>query len=212
MNVLIIHRSPVVAKGICLVLKTAGVNALSEDWENTQALKAVLESFEPDVVLVDSQITGLDSGHFVSTVKDCNKETSVAIISIDQTPSLMDDAINSGASGFISLATSSDDLVASLRLLAAGQVVATGSEVTTLADVVTVSIGSSSQEFLKSLTRRETRIAEMIARGLTNNGVAKNLDLTEGTIKVHVRNIFRKLGISNRTELTGFVIRSGLID
>jgi len=62
-----------------------------------------------------------------------------------------------------------------------------------------------------TLTYRENQIATLVAKGLTNGDIAGQLGLVEGTVKIHVRNIFRKLGLSNRAELTGFVLRSGLI-
>ena len=212
MNVLVIHRSPVVAQGICLVLKTAEINSHSIDWEGFQAFAAVLESFEPDVVLVDPKVIGLDTGRAVSTVNNWNKETPLGVISIDQTPGLMENAVLSGANGFISLSTSKEDFISSLQLLAAGQVVATGTGVKTLAHVAVAETKSHLPESTRLLSRREVQVAGMIAGGLSNSDVARKLDLAEGTVKVHVKNIFRKLGISNRAELTNFALRSGLVN
>jgi len=208
MKVLVIHRSPVVAQGLCLVLKAATINPLSAGWDGYQALTAVLESFEPDVVLADPQIAGMDMGRTIATVAVWNKNTPVAIISIDQTPALLENAIAAGANGYLSLSVTDEEFVSSLRLLAAGQVVATGPAVSTLADVAKT--GAPSQVGQQLLTHREAQIAELVARGLTNSDVANKLDLSEGTVKVHIRNIFRKLGMSNRAELTGFALRTGL--
>ncbi|MDA0596821.1 MAG: response regulator transcription factor [Chloroflexi bacterium] len=129
---------------------------------------------------------------------------------IDQTPGLLERAVASGANGFISLSMSKEDFINSLRLLAAGQVVATGADVTTLAHVAIADTEPYSAESVRLLSRREVQIAGLIADGGSNKKIASQLDLAEGTVKVHVRNIFVKLGISNRSELTSFAIRSGL--
>ena len=191
------------------MLRTAAIDSYYSKWAGYQDLTAVLESRRPDVVLADPQIIGLDMGRTIATVSGWNRETPVAIISIDQTPALMETAITAGASGYISLSVSDEEFIASLHLLAAGQVVATGPAVTTLADVAKVRMSAANEQPV--LTGRETQIAELIASGLTNHDVANQLELSEGTVKVHIRNIFRKLGMSNRAELTGFALRSGLI-
>jgi two-component system nitrate/nitrite response regulator NarL len=210
MNVLVIHRSPVVAQGICLVLKTASINSHWIDWDGPLAFADILESFKPDVVLVDPHVKGLDTGSAVTTVNASNNRTPVGVILIDQTPGLLERAVASGANGFISLSMSKEDFINSLRLLAAGQVVATGADVTTLAHVAIADTEPYSAESVRLLSRREVQIAGLIADGGSNKKIASQLDLAEGTVKVHVRNIFRKLGISNRAELTSFAIRSGL--
>ena len=80
MNVLVIHRSPVVAQGICLVLKTAAINSHSIDWDGLLAFADILESFKPDVVLVDPHVKGLDTGSAVTTVNAWNNRTPVGVI------------------------------------------------------------------------------------------------------------------------------------
>ena len=121
----------------------------------------------------------------------------------------MNEAVASGANGYISLSVSDADLIASLQLLAAGQVVAIGPSITSLADVAIAALLSANDTTV--LTDRENQVSILVANGLTNRDIADQLGLVEGTVKIHVRNIFRKLGLSNRAELTGFVLRSGLI-
>ena len=209
MKVLVIHRSVVVAEGLCSVLKAAAMIPVVAEWDGYQALTVVLESSEPDVVLVDPQISDMDSSRVVSTVSAWNRDPPVGFMSIDQTPALMENAIGAGASGYLSLSGNAEEFVSSIRVLAAGHVIVAGPTATTLADVA--SSLTLSPEDRRTLTRRETQIAELVAMGLTNSDVAYKLDLSEGTVKIHVKNIFRKLGMSNRAELTGFALRTGLV-
>ena len=61
---------------------------------------------------------------------------------------------------------------------------------------------------MTTLTERERQIASLVSEGLSNKGIGRVLNITDGTIKVHLHNIFRKLEISNRTVLASFVLRS----
>ena len=209
MKVLIFHRIQVVSHGLHSVLESAGIECSEDLWNGYRNLTVTLNSFEPDVVLADPGIPGIDLKRLTSTVSTWNKQATIAIISIDESSSILSDAVNAGANGYISLSVSDDELIASLRLLAAGQVVAIGPAITSLANVASTVNSSVSDK--STLTYRENQIATLVAKGLTNGDIAGQLGLVEGTVKIHVRNIFRKLGLSNRAELTGFVLRSGLI-
>jgi two-component system nitrate/nitrite response regulator NarL len=209
MKVMVLHRSPLVARGLCLVLESAGIEGEEITWDGYKSLKATLDSIKPNVVLTDPLLPGIDSKRFISDVSVWNKEAVVGIISIDQSAAIVEDAVSAGANGYISLSLSDEEFVASLRLLATGQVVVTGPVVSSLADVA-ASVPATANGFSR-LTGRETQIAELVSSGLTNIKIADRLQLKDGTVKVHVRNIFRKLGIANRTELTRLALRSGLI-
>ncbi len=210
MNALVIHRSQVVAHGLCKVLEEADITSESTQWTNDRTFASQLRAFEPDVVLADPQIEGLNLGHLVDTVSMWNDETPVAIVSVDQAPGLMQTGVSAGAAGNISLDSTPAEFAASLELIAAGQVVASGDDISTLADVAVAHRSDPIER--KLLTDRESLITKFVALGLTNGAVAEQLGVSEGTIKVHNRNIFRKLGISNRAELTGFALRSGMIN
>ncbi len=208
MKVLVLHQIPVVSHGLRTVLESEGIECQEETWSSYRALTVVLNSFEPDVVLADPQILGIRLNRLTSTITAWNKEAIVAIISIDESSDFVNEAVASGANGYISLSVSDEDLIASVQLLAAGQVVAIGPAITSLADVVSTALPPT--EDMSILTDRENEVSTLVASGLTNGDIASQLGLVEGTVKIHVRNIFRKLGLSNRAELTGFVYRSEL--
>jgi len=209
MRVLILHRSPLIARGLGLVLNSAGIESVDHEWNDYTSLDAALRSVQPNIVLADIQIRGINSKRLISVISKSNIQTAIGIMSMDQSVDLVENAVSANANGVISLSVSDEEFIASVRLLAAGQVVVTGSKVTTLADVVASSrphvVGRS------GLTKRETQVVELVAKGLTNTDIADHLKLKDGTVKVHVRNIFRKLDLVNRTELTRFAIRSGLV-
>lgn len=206
MKVLVLHQIPVVSHGLRTVLESEGFECQEETWSSYRALTVALNSFEPDVVLADPQILGIRLKRLTSTITAWNEEAIVAIISIEESSDFVNEAVASGANGYISLRASDEELIASVQLLAAGQVVAIGPAITSLADVVSTALPPT--EDMSILTDRENEVSTLVASGLTNGVIANQLGLVEGTVKIHVRNIFRKLGLSKRAELTGFVYRS----
>ena len=116
-------------------------------------------------------------------------------------------AVESGARAFLSLNLPVEELVRDLELAAAGQVVVSGPAASSLADLVSKPPDRSG---LPGLSDRETEVVYLVAQGFTNRKTAEALHLTENTVKVHLRNIYRKLELRNRHELIVYAHREGL--
>lgn len=202
------HRSPVIARSLCLLLSEAEQDAMGIEWTDLADLTVTLGALKPDVLLADPTIEGLDVQAMVKAVQD-DSDISVSLFAIDGTADQLGEAASAGAHGYISLNTAIDEFLASVQLLATGNAVATSDTSTTLADIVAESI--ESENSVSELTPREREITELVASGMTNKAMAHRLELSAGTVTVHLRNIFRKIGISNRTELTGYAHRSGIV-
>lgn len=196
-----------VARSLVELLQGFDIKAAELTWTSYSRLKQELVNNKPDVLLVDPMIKSLDPIQFISEVESA-VDTSVSMMAVDGSSERLDEAVVAGASGFISLDTSVEDFINSLKLLSQGNVVATTPAETTLADIA---VQSPSLESSRSkLSAREMEITELVASGLTNRELADRFELTEGTVKVHMRNIFRKLQISNRAELASFAHMSGI--
>lgn len=204
----VMHRSPVIARSLCLLLSDEEQDATDIEWSGLANLTATLGTLSPDVLLADPTIEGLDVQAMVKAVQD-NSETSVSLFAIDGTADQLGEAASAGAHGYISLNTPIDEFLASVQLLATGNAVATSDTSTTLADIVNES--NELESSVSELTPREREITELVASGMTNKAMARRLDLSASTVTVHLRNIFRKIGISNRTELTGYAHRSRIV-
>ena len=208
MKVVVTHRSPVIARSLCLLLASDGNESTDLEWTNLPEFTGELGKLNPEVLLVDSQIEDLDVQELVSAVQ-ADLKTSVSLIAVDGSPEQLAEATTAGAHGYLSLGTPIDEFLASVQLLSTGNIVATADISTTLADIASVDVEPDPAE--TELTKREYEIAGLIASGLTNRALASQLEVSEGTIKAHLRNIFRKIGVSNRSELTGYAHRLGII-
>lgn len=118
------------------------------------------------------------------------KGMSVIMLSVHDSPALVEQAINAGASGFLSKRCSPDDMIAAVNTVAAGGCYLTPDIVAKLA--------SGRQD---PLTRRERQVAEKLARGMAVKDIAVDLSLSPKTVHVHRANLMEKLGVSNDVEL-----------
>ena len=116
-------------------------------------------------------------------------------------------AVDSDARAFLSLDAQVEELVRDLELAASGQVVVSSPAARPLADLVYRPPDRPERQWLSD---REVEVVYQVAHGSTNREVAEALNLTENTVKVHMRNIFRKLELRNRHELIAYAHRKGL--
>jgi two-component system nitrate/nitrite response regulator NarL len=191
-----------------MLLNHFEIEAIEIPWTNVSRLRRQMEKINPDVYLVDPAIKSLNPGRLVSEL-EMTVDASVSMMAVDGSAEGLDEAVSAGANGFVTMDTSVEEFVDSLKLLAKGNIVATASTETTLADIASPT--SQVPESRAQLSPRELEITEFVAGGLTNREMAERFELTEGTVKVHLRNIFRKLNISNRAELASFAHVSGIV-
>jgi DNA-binding NarL/FixJ family response regulator len=157
---------------------------------------------EPDLVLLDIRMPGIDGLQLLDRLREQYPETKVVILSAVDDPEVAAEAIRRGAKAFLGKGIDPGDIAPVLRQVFEGE-------------LVTESIGSepgvpavASDEF--GLTTREREILERVATGLSNKQIAGEFWLSEQTIKYHLTNVYRKLGVSSRTEAARFAYDHGL--
>jgi DNA-binding NarL/FixJ family response regulator len=114
-------------------------------------------------------------------------------------------AVRAGAIGYLLKDTDADALCRAIKAAAAGQVQLTPQAAARLMQAV------SSPESPEELTERETEVLRLMAQGQANKEIARSLNISEKTVKVHVSNILSKLGVQSRTQATLYAIRVGLV-
>ena len=144
------------------------------------------------------------AAHVLATaVTELFPDVKVAILSVSQDPELIQTALKRGASAYIVKSIAPEDLAAALRQALDGNVFTTAG--------VTEDPGERAARDA-GLTDRELVIVRAVARGLSNEAIAKELWVAEQTVKFHLTNIYRKLGVSNRTEAARYAFEQGLVD
>jgi DNA-binding NarL/FixJ family response regulator len=172
---------------------------VSEISVGSQVAPAVNET-KPDVVLLDLRMPELDGLSCLKRLRKQDPDLAVVMLSSYCQPEQIDAARAAGALAYVVKTVEPVDLAAVLRTALAGEAFAVWG-----ADDVEQPDDASAM-----LTEREAAVLEAVAGGLSNREIGARLWISEQTVKFHLRNIYRKLGLSSRTEAAGYAHRSGL--
>jgi two-component system response regulator DegU len=157
----------------------------------------------PDVVLLDIRMPGMDGLVCLDQIKKRNPEIKVIVLSASSDQKLVENVLKRGASAYIVKSVNPIDLPAVIRQAIDGTVyTAIG-----LADDTSATTAKAA-----GLTSRELAILTAVAQGLSNAAIAKQLWVAPQTVKFHLTNIYRKLNVGNRTEAARYAYQQGLVE
>src|SRR3982074_1740045 len=166
---------------------------IGEAASQEEVLAAVAAGRGFDLVLLDLNLPGATGLSCLHALRRIAPTTPIVVVSAVGDPKVMQDAIMSGASAFIPKSAPSQVLINALRvIIAGGTYMPTG--------IVAALRNADSTPGHCELTLRQRRGLELLSTGLSNKRIARELDISEITVKAHVSAIFRKLGVTNRTQ------------
>ena len=202
-RVVVADDHPLVLQGIRTVLSEAeDIEIVGEADSGAKVLSAV-RSTQPDFVLMDYTMPHFDGLACLDTIRARHPEVKVAVLSGSQEPDVIEAVLRRGACAFILKSINPDDLPGVIRQVVNG---------TVFQALHLVPDEENEGTFAASdLTKREISVLQELAEGLSNDAIAKKLWITRETVKFHVRNIYRKLEVSNRTEAARLAYQHGLV-
>jgi len=165
-----------------------------------QAMDKVEEGF--DLVLLDYSMPGMDGLNGLDRMKEATT-AHVAILSGSADRNVAQQALDQGAIGFVPKTLGAKSLVNAIRFMAEGEVYAPVKFMTEVDE-------EEPHELAKVLTAREMQVVDGLCRGLSNKEIAREIDLQEVTVKLHVKTACRKLGAKNRTQAALAAKEAGL--
>jgi two-component system nitrate/nitrite response regulator NarL len=174
---------------------------VGETTSGSEVLPRVAE-LEPDLVLLDIRMPGLDGFQVLDRLQEHHAETKVVMLSGVEDAELATEALRRGAKAFLGKGIDPAEVAPVLRQVFEGEVV------TEAVGNATAFAQNTPDEF--ELTSREREILEQVAAGRSNKQIAREFWLSEQTIKYHLTNVYRKLGVSSRTEAARFAYDHGL--
>lgn len=172
------------------LVRSDGVEEVETVGNLQDALQKVVEASAFDLVMLDLNMPGMNGLDGLKQMKVANEPKPVAILSGTATPSVAQDAIAFGAIGFVPKTLSSKSISNAIGLMVSGEVFAP----------FDLMQSSSSASPIDGLTSRETEVLQGLYEGKSNKEIARDLDLQEVTIKLHVKTLCRKLSVKNRTQ------------
>jgi DNA-binding NarL/FixJ family response regulator len=203
MKILLADDHPLMLVGVRRVLEESnGFEVVGETRLGSEVLPLVGRT-NPDVVLLDMRMPGIDGFSCLEAIRLRYPKVKVVVLSVSTNPEQIQAALARGASGYIVKSINPLDLPSAVRQAVEGTVYhAVG-----MPEVSEVALAKAA-----GLTKRELTIVKAVARGLSNQAIAKELWVTEQTVKFHLTNIYRKLGISNRTEAARWAYAQGFTE
>ncbi|HVQ98572.1 MAG TPA: response regulator transcription factor, partial [Mycobacterium sp.] len=172
---------------------------------------SVVGELQPDVVLCDVRMQGCSGLDLCLLLRERDPDLKVVMLSVYDDEQYLFQALRVGARGYLLKSIGSDELVRQLELAHQGETVL---DPGMAARAVDTAARLQRDEFWpgarQGLTQRESEILSFMVTGLSNRGIANKLVIGEETVKSHLRSIYRKLGVSDRTGAVATALREGI--
>lgn len=204
-RVLITDDHPLMVKGIREALSgDPHIEIVGEAFSGAQVLPLVART-SPDLLLLDLRLPELDGLEVLELMRETHPQVRVAMLSVHGDPAEIAATLERGACAYILKSVDWADLGAAIRQAFSGSFISVASPAVADAAAEASSNGAG-------LSTREVEILQGVARGLSNRAIASELWLSDQTVKFHLHNVYRKLGVSNRTEAARYAYEHGLAE
>ena len=202
-RVLLADDHPLIIAGIRRTLERVDdIDVVGEAHSGPELLQ-LIERRSPSIVLMDLRMPGVTGAECIEQIRQTWPEIKVVVLSASEDRPSIDSALHAGASAYVLKSAAAVDVASVLRQASNGAVFHAP---TTPARRATV----EDEPALPALTDRERTILASVAAGLTTAAISKDLWVSEHTIKFHLTNIYRKLGVTNRAGAVRYALEHGI--
>ena len=196
LKVLIIDDHPLMRRGIKqLVELEEGFEVVGGAGNGSEGISLALQT-SPDLIILDLNMKGLSGLDTLKALRAEDVDARIVILTVSDAKNDIFTLIDAGADGYLLKDTEPDTLLSQLKRIAQGEVILSDSIKNLLLE------RQSSQSPIDSLTDREIDVLRLVATGLSNKQIAGQLFISEETVKVHIRNLLRKLNVHSRVAAT----------
>lgn len=219
MRVLLIDDHALVRGGIEELLQSRGVQVVASVGSGEEGVRRATD-LQADLILLDVKMAGMSGIETLHKLRSSGVTVPVVMLTMSREDDDLSAALRGGAQGYLLKDIDPEELVPALKAVLQGDNVVANELVGSLARLVQgdqkqgnpVSPSSAKKQAapFSELTPRELEILECIADGSSNKMIARTLDISEGTVKLHVKSILRKLGMRSRVEAAVSAVGHGL--
>lgn len=211
-SVVVIDDHPLFRKGVCQLLALDDAfRVVGEAGDGERGVELV-RSLDPDLVLLDLNMKGMDGIATLAAIKADMPHVRVIMLTVSDARDDLTAAIRTGADGYLLKDTDPEQVVERLKRGMAGELVVSDALAGALMQALRAQVRGGDgrgggDDPAASLTERERDILRALAAGRSNKLIARELAIAEGTVKVHVKNVLRKLGLRSRVEAAVWAAR-----
>ncbi len=214
MRVMLLDDHPIFRHGLTMHLEhEPDLEIVWEGGDPTEALNQ-LESLNPDILVVDYRLPTMNGSEFVKQAKARYPDLHVLAVSAYQDEDCVLEMVRAGSIGYVLKDSEPDELVRAVRAAGRGESFLDPVIARTVLQHFRQLEGATSKrtsDLYDGLTERELEVLQLVCQGASNKQVAQDLTISERTVENHLRNIYQKLHISDRTQAVFYAIKKGLI-
>ena len=202
-SILLVDDHPMLRKGVAqLISLEDNLNVIGEVGSGDEAIAFAVKHI-PDVILLDLNMKGLSGIETLSALKRANLASKVVIFSVSDNETDILQALKFNADGYLLKDSEPEVLIEKINQAIMGEFVISEP----LTQILAKSLRPQSKiNVIDSLTQREVENLKLIANGKSNKEIARKLGITEATVKVHNKNLFKKLGLKSRVEVAMWAV------
>lgn len=200
-RILLADDFPLLRQGVATVINQVNGMTVVAEASNGEEAAALYREHKPDVALIDLRMPGTDGVHAIRGILAADPSAKVIILSMSDREEDIDAGIKAGAKGYVLKDICAEGLVQCIRDVYDGKFWMAPLAAARLAE----RMGHPQP------SPRELDVLQLVAHGKANKEIAKELNITDGTVRVHLTNIFQKLGVTSRTEAVAAAIKRGLV-
>ncbi|MBZ0334708.1 nitrate/nitrite response regulator protein NarL [Marinobacter sp. JH2] len=210
-SILLIDDHPLLRRGIKQLIELEPeMTVAGEANSGAEGIELALK-IEPDLILMDLNMPEMDGIEALRKLREHNISSRIIMFTVSDQEDDVVAALRAGADGYLLKDMEPEDMIAQLHQAAVGKLVISDRLTTLLAEALRSNKPQkSSRPDYDSLTPREKDILKLIAEGLSNKMIGRKLDISDGTVKVHVKHLLKKLNLRSRVEVAVWAVEEGL--
>lgn len=204
-TILLVDDHPLLRKGLKQLLSFENeLEVIAEASSGAEAID-IADREDPDLIILDLNMQGMDGLETLSKLRDNGVTSRIIMLTVSDADEDVLAAISQGADGYLLKDTDPDLLLEQIKQSLTGKMVLSEAVTQVLAAAIRRPTVRPASE-LDSLTGREVEILHCIAKGMSNKVIARELDISDGTVKVHVKHLLKKLGLRSRVEAAVWMV------
>lgn len=204
-SIMMVDDHPLLRKGLRQLIELEDeLTIVGEASSGAEAL-AIVEDCDPDLITLDLNMQGMDGLETLRALRNQGISARILMLTVSDNDEDVIEAIRSGADGYLLKDMEPDELIDKIKEASLGKMVMSEKLTEILASALRKP-EKKSGNVISSLTTREYEILKLIAKGLSNKLIARELDISDGTVKVHVKHLLKKLNLKSRVEAAVWMV------